>query len=395
MHTPCENIRPPVQRDVEVGGNRLRLFVESAPYIAALVQDIRKARQRVWIESYTIADDAAGRAVAEAVKQRVAAGVSCRILYDAIGSLATSKRFFSELQQAGVDVRAFRPWGRCRWRWLRQFHRRNHRKLVVIDDDLAYFGGMNIIAHGCPQADAWDAAHGVSSTNPWRDVQLRLAGPDAAQVAAAMESFWSRSPRRRGPSPKPRETMALLASGKDRVLCFDTGLRSRLRNPEPLFKALIDQARRRIVIAMAYFLPPAGLLRALLRARRRGAHVAVIVPRHSDVIFVQWASRHIYEALLRRGVRIYERRDVMLHSKVMVVDADWSIVGSCNLDPRSLRINAEFFAVIRSAELAARLAEVCRQERRCSDPVRLSHHRQRGPLQRMLQRFAWTFRRWL
>ena len=113
------------------------------------------------------------------------------------------------------------------------------------------------------------------------------------------------------------------------------------------------QARQEITLSMAYFLPMGRVLRAMVKARRRGARVRVVVPEVSDVRLVQWATRHFYEYLLRRGIHIYERRDRMLHSKAMVVDDRWSVIGSCNLDARSLRINLEFFAVIQSRALAA------------------------------------------
>src|SRR5690606_19696249 len=124
---------------------------------------------------------------------------------------------------------------------------------------------------------------------------------------------------------------------------------------------LMKLARQEITVSMAYFLPIGRVLRALIKARRRGVRVRVIVPGQSDVRLVQWATRHFYGALLRRGIEIYERRDCMLHSKAMVIDGMWSVIGSCNLDARSLRINLEFFAVIRSESLATVLLQICEE----------------------------------
>jgi cardiolipin synthase len=385
---------------VRVGEDELQLFVESAPYIDALVDDVRSATRRVWIESYTVADDAAGRAVAEALKERAAAGVECKLLYDTVGSLTTPESFITELREAGVQVRAYRPFGswlyrfsssRFLWRW----HRRDHRKLAVIDDHTAYFGGMNIVDLGGSAVPPAAAAEHPPGQPPWRDVHVRLTGPKAVEIAASFDDLWARLhklPHGKRGNPAPRE---ILAAHDDAIFFFDSRPHVRHRRPGRLFRKLIDRARQSITIAMAYFLPFGGVLRALLRARKRHVTVQVIVPNRSDVPLVQWAGRHMYERLLRHGIRIYERRDRMLHSKAMVIDGTWSVIGSCNLDPRSLLLNLEFFAVIRSAELAAALAGICRYERRHSDLVSMSQCRKRAWWERWLHRMAWTLRRWL
>ena len=115
----------------------------------------------------------------------------------------------------------------------------------------------------------------------------------------------------------------------------------------------------------------------------------------SDVKLVQWATRHFYEYLLKRGIRIYERQDRMLHSKAMVIDGRWSVIGSCNLDPRSLRLNLVFFAAIYSREMAAALDQICRDEIRESVPVRADDVRSRNCGQRFRDRLAWSLRKWL
>ena len=123
--------------------------------------------------------------------------------------------------------------------------------------------------------------------------------------------------------------------------------------------------------------------------------VQIIVPGKSDVKLVQWATRHVYEFLLKRGIRIYERKDRMLHSKVLVVDGCWSVIGSCNLDARSLRLNLECFALVHATPLAAALSQICQQEMRDSVRVSAAHCRRRPWWQRLLNRTAWAMRKWL
>lgn len=381
---------------VDVAGDRLELFVESGPYIASLVDDIRAAQRRVWLEAYAVADDAAGRAVAEVLKERAAAGVDCRLLYDAVGSFSTPVAYFADLQRSGVDVWCYRPWGRWfrRLQFLWHWHRRDHRKLAVVDDT-AYFGGMNLVDQGGSGIPPNVETQHSPQQAAWRDVQVRLTGASTSEIAGAFDDLWSRRKRRRSPPRTNPPVREMLEVENDALFFFDARPHVRHRRPGPVFKALIRRARRSITLAMAYFLPFGGVLRELIKARKRGVTVQVIVPHQSDVRLVQWAGRHIYEKLLRHGIRIYERRERMLHSKVMIVDGLWSVIGSCNFDPRSMLLNLEFFAVVRSAELATTLAGICRYERRCSDPVRLSRHRRRGWWERLLHKFAWTFRRWL
>jgi cardiolipin synthase len=386
---------------VGVAGNELTLFVESAPFVEALLEDLRGAQRRAWVESYTIADDAAGRAVAEILKERAAAGVDCRLLYDTVGSFATPERFFNDLRAAGVKVRAYRPFGswlyrfkssRFLWRW----HRRDHRKLAIIDDAAAYFGGMNIVDLGGSAVPPTHGSKHPTSQPPWRDVHVRLDGPQLQEIAASFDHLWSRlhgvplESERNNPTPEE-----VFAAREDRIFFFDSRPHIKHRRPGRMFKELIRQARRNITLAMAYFLPFGGVLRALLHARKRRVAVEVIVPNESDVPLVQWATRHMYEHLLKRGIRIYERRDRMLHSKVMVIDNLYSVIGSCNLDPRSMLLNLEFFAIVRSEALATAVTSICRYERRVSDLVKISDCRKRSWWQRLLQRAAWTLRKWL
>jgi cardiolipin synthase len=146
---------------------------------------------------------------------------------------------------------------------------------------------------------------------------------------------------------------------------------------------------------MAYFLPVGGVLRELLRAPRRGVVVRVVVPGESDVPLVQHASRHLYQWLLKRRVRIFERQVNMLHSKVMVADHAWTVVGSCNLDARSLYINLEFVAVIHSRALARAMNRVMSYEIANSKRETVQDYRERSWWRRLVNRLAWSLRWWL
>ncbi len=400
---------PVVLPHEEVAGNELTLFEGSMALIDAMVADIRQAHRRVWLESYTIADDAAGRAVADALIERAAAGVDVRLMYDAIGSLTAPRAYFDRLAAGGVQVHAFHSIRDNLWRFsvLRILNRRNHRKLLAIDDRVAYFGGMNIVDQRGLATPADLKRRHLPASAGWRDLHVRLVGPQQAEVAQAMDRLWQwkhlgrvRQVRADAPLAAPygrtgRRIKEMLTGDRDAIHFFASRPDRKKRRVARILAPLIRLARRDITVSMAYFIPVGRVQRELLRARRRGVRVRVVVPGASDVPAVRWATRHLCRRLLARGIQVYERQDLMLHSKVMVIDGQWTVVGSCNLDPRSLRLNLEFFAVIRSSAMAAAASAFCRHEISHSRRVRLSEIRNRPLWQRIRDRLAWSIRGWL
>jgi cardiolipin synthase A/B len=375
-----------------VAGHELKVFVESAPLIGAMIADIQTATKRVWLESYVFAGDSAGQAVAEVLKERARAGVDVRVLYDSVGSLSTPSALFTEMQAAGVQVYAFHTLWEAFWQLsiLRILNRRHHRKLLVIDDGVVYFGGMNIV-HQMEQAKG----ERVPTSAGCRDVHVRLVGPRQAELAENMDRLWRRL-QKQATSRQPRSwRRPTISSQGENFHFFDSSPGFKHSRAARIFTQLIRRAKRSITLSMAYFIPVAKILRELGRACRRGVLIQVIVPGKSDVNVVQRASRHCYARLLRHGIRIFERQDKMLHGKVMIVDNQWTLIGSCNLDSRSLWINRELFAVIRSPKMAALIRQVCAYEMRHSKQVTLADCRQRPWWQRLGDWAAWSFRWWL
>jgi cardiolipin synthase len=340
-------------------------------------------------------DDLAGQLVAEALKERARAGVDVRVLYDAIGCLTTPAVFFRHLEEAGVRVHAFHSF----WEAFRRFtpvrilNRRDHRKLLIIDDRVAYFGGMNIVDQSgtasVHQAEVLPISAG------WRDLHVRLTGPQQGEVAESFERSWRRAhglPVRRRPRSYRR---ALLAAGGESIQFFDSGPGLKHTRAARLFGRLIRAAKRTLTFSMAYFLPVGSVLKELLRAHRRGVFIRVVVPGQSDVPVVERATRHLYTKLLRRRFHIYERQNSMLHSKVLIVDDQWTAVGSANLDARSLWLHLEFLAVIHSRNLARAMNDIVKHEIAHSQRITLRAYLQRGRWQRLLDRLAWSLRWWL
>ncbi|HEX3657304.1 MAG TPA: phospholipase D-like domain-containing protein [Pirellulales bacterium] len=381
----------------QVNGHQLQIFAEFSPLLTSILADVQAARRRIWVESYIFAADPAGAALSEALKAKARAGLDVRVVYDAVGCMSTPAAFFAEMVAAGVRVHGFHKVSDALWRlprFFQIFNRRNHRKLLVVDDHVAYFGGMNLVDHGGSFAATLGHVPAANQLPPWRDVHVRLVGPQQALVVQAMQALWNRlTGLRAGPSPWSRRRM--LRSRRDGLYLFDCSPGLKNRRAARVLVPLVRKARRSITISVAYFIPEGPVFRALLRARRRGVKVRVLVPAISDVPPAHWACRHCYDRLVSAGIRLYERQDLMLHSKVLVIDDQWSVIGSCNLDPRSLQWNLEFVGVVRSAAVARVLTRICAYELRCSRRVTDEHCRRRTWWQRLRDWLAWSFRRWL
>ena len=394
---------PPLQRGqtVTVAGHELTVFAESPPLFEFMLRDIAQAKKRIWLETYIFFNDEGGTRIAEALKAKAREGLDVRVLYDAVGSGLTPAGFFREMQAAGITVHAYHTLleGLRRLRPLKILNRRDHRKILVIDDSAAYFGGMNIIDNVENIQQLKEQERPKSSG--WRDVHLRLAGPQQCELAESFERSWSRAvgihrPRQPRAWYRRQLQQAAADSGHDEsIRFFDSGPRNKFSRAARVYARLIHRAQHQITLSMAYFIPVGATLRALLIARKRRVGVRVIVPGKSDVKIVQMATAHLYDRLIRRGFRIYERRHRMLHSKVMIIDDHYTLVGSANLDPRSLYTNLEFIAVIRSQALARIMQRICRFEISQSQRITLPFCRKVPGWQRFLNRLAWMLRWWL
>jgi cardiolipin synthase A/B len=382
---------------VLVAGNELTLYEESISFISAMVDDIRQARRRVWLESYIIVDDDAAKAVADALIERAAAGLDVRLMYDAIGCLSTPQSFFNRLLAAGVQVHAFHSMRDLLWdiRFFHFLNRRNHRKLLVIDDQIGYFGGMNLVDQRGLTTPGDTKARHLPASAGWRDLHVRLVGEKQAEIAREMDRLWRMKTKKPLRAPVVWPLRGALAAEADDIHFFASRPTRKSRRIGRVIAPLIRRAQNEILISMAYFLPVGAVRRELLLAKRRGVRVRVVVPGNSDVKLVQWATRHLCQTLLKRGILIYERKDFMLHSKVIVIDGRRTVVGSANLDPRSLRTNLEFVGVITSSAMAQEATKFCLHEIEHSRRVRLTEIRNRPWWQRLRDRFAWSLRQWL
>jgi cardiolipin synthase len=310
-------------------GNRIKMLVSGGETFPAMLSAIAAAKHSICLETYILEDDRTGERFAAAMIERATAGVAVRLLYDAVGGFGVSDEYVARLEAAGIEVRVFHPIAPWRQRW--SLARRNHRKILVVDDEVGFTGGLNI---SDDYASVEDGGKG------WRDTHCELHGPIVADLARSFRRNWLYTGGKAYPSPLPAEKMQRLGSATLARL-LDNTQRKRRRRIRRAYLAAINAAMSRVLIENAYFLPDRGVRNALRRAVARGVDVRVLAPGRSDVRLIELASLLVFRRLVRSGVKILRWRGVMMHCKTAVIDGVWSTIGSYNLDYISLLYNLE------------------------------------------------------
>ena len=340
--------------------NRVQPLVGGALAYPAMLEAIAHAQKLVHLESYILREDQVGRIFRDALIERAQAGVEVRLLYDGVGSFGLAEKFLEPLLAAGAQTLEYAPLAPWRRRW--GVLRRDHQKILVVDDAVAFTGGLNICLDYVPPEQGGAG---------WYDVHARVEGPAVHDLAVIFRKTWQdqggahlAAPARSAPA-LPQEGIS--ASGVQ-VISNDM-LRSRSHMRHAYLRA-IRRAESAISLMNAYFIPDRGLRRAFARAARRGVQVRVIVPSTNDVQAVRYASRHLYARLMRSGVRIFEWPGKMMHAKCGVIDDVWSTIGSYNLDRFSLKHNLEVALVVIDKNVSQELkAEFETQVARCKEMV--------------------------
>lgn len=327
-------------------GNRVELLVNGEAYYPRVFDAIAAARREVLLETFILFDDKVGRALQQALIAAARNGASVHVLVDGWGSPDLPPDFLAPLEAAGVKLRAFEPVRRLFGTRVNLF-RRMHRKLLVVDGERAFVGGINYsidhLAEFGPKAK--------------QDYAIEIQGPLVAQIQAfCRASLAQPQPPRRRWLPRWRWRRAAAAPEGGASAAFVT--RDNAEHPtdiEHQYRAALRRARERVIIANAYFFPGWRLLTDLRRAARRGVQVDLVLQGEPDMAFVQTAASLLYRHLIRAGVRVHEYCKRPLHGKVAVVDGQWATVGSSNLDPLSLGLNLEANVVLRDPGFAAGL----------------------------------------
>lgn len=397
--------RAPGERDMTVAGNSVALLVDGAKAFPSMLAAIAGARLEVLVEMYWFDSDAVGQRFADALAERARAGVRVAVIYDGVGSLGVDDAMFDALRAAGAEVHEYNPVAPWTHRWrLGTLNSRDHRKILVTDNAVAFTGGINF---GLPWAPESEGGEG------WRDDAVRIEGPAAAQLREVFFETWRRvggspyapiaiSPRPVADLPAEVGAQALSAPqqtphsrGGQAVRALASGhwhTRALIRGA---YLEHIAHAQRFVFIANSYFIPDREVCRALAAAVARGVDVRVLVAGQSDVPAAYYASRFLYARLLRSGVALYEWTKSVFHAKTAVIDGEWSTIGSYNLDYRSWRLNLELNVAIDGSEVAEALRARFLHDTEQSNKVDLAQFRFRAMHDRLREWFYFLFRRLL
>ncbi len=325
-------------------GNQARLLKDGPETYAAWLEAIGRAERFVDLENYIFQEDSTGAEFAHALLDAAARGVRCRVIYDWLGCLnRTSKSFWQTLRAGGVEVRCYNtPQLLYPLRWIS----RDHRKVLCVDGDLAFTGGL-CIGHD------WvgDSAKGIP---PWRDTAIELKGPAVAYLSAAFEDSWAAAHDGQG---RPALVQPPL-SGQECTPGLEVSVIAGRPDSMGLYRLeqlVAEIAQRSLWLTDGYFVATTAYVRALSGAAQAGVDVRLLVPGSSDMPLVGTLSKSAYRPLLEAGVRVFEWNGPMLHAKTAVTDGCWTRIGSSNSNLASWITNRELDVTIKSHELARQM----------------------------------------
>ncbi len=379
-----------------VRGNSAHLLIDGPATFVAMRKAIEGAHQTILLESYIFEDEGIAAQMGELLARRAQAGLKVALLRDAFGSFGSDASFFDRLAAAGVQVCSFNgllPGKDTGHSSSMSIEQRDHRKLLVVDERLAFTGGINISgvygsgSSALRHSDADPLKHG------WRDTQIELQGPIVTALAKSFAQSWhgqactgalelSRLP----PATEAgQRVVALMASDP--------------REPDNrIYQSLlaaIKASQRSVQLTMAYFAPGRDMAQALADAAQRGVNVELVLPGRSDFTLVMQAGRSYYDQLLKAGVHLYEMEHAVLHAKTAVIDGVWSGVGSSNMDWRSFTGNNELDVIVLGDDFGVEMQAMFDRDRKAAHEITPAAWQERGFGQRLQQGLGRLLERWL
>jgi cardiolipin synthase len=320
----------------EVDGNEVRVYSYGQDLYNAMLAAIDDARETIFIETFIWKSDPLGQMFKERLARKAAEGVGVFVIFDSFANLVVPAKFkrFPE----SINVLEYRTLDRVWYLFDPRRYARDHRKLLIVDNSIAFVGGFNI---------------GKLYATQWRDTHLRIRGPAARDIAHTFADFWNNNREQR---PELPQILDRPWPGKIKVHRNDP---ARLVLPiRGMYLDAIDRAQQHIYLTNAYFIPDRVILSALIQAAQRGVDVRVLLPWQSNHPTADWLARGYFGACLRSGVRIFGFRNAMIHAKTATIDGQWSTVGTANLDRLSLAGNYEINVEIYDSEFAAAMEHI-------------------------------------
>lgn len=359
--------------------DRIQVLENGENFYAAELDAMRRAQHSIDIEAYIFHKGRLTKEVVDVLTQRARAGVKVNVALDSVGSFSTHRSYFKTLRAAGGHIEWYHKLRLHNWFMS---NNRTHREITVVDGNIAFVGGAGY-------ADWW--RYSKKNEPRWRDTMIRVQGDAVSAIQGTFAENWLESSGQilDGPDYFPSET----DHGTSTALVVTSAPTSRGSSPaRVLFQMLIAGARKSILITTPYFLPDKSMREELVRARRRGVVVKVVVPgQHADHAITRSSGRSVYGDLLKSGAEIYEYETSMIHAKITVVDGVWSVVGSTNLDNRSFGINDEINVALLDSDVAATLTRDFENDASQGKRISLEEWNHRGMFERLLEYVGWIF----
>ena len=374
-------------------GNEVRLLQDGPATYQAMLAAMLAARDHINLETYILDDDEVGQRFAQVLIDKQRQGVQVNLIHDSVGTRGTPAAFFQRLTDAGIQVLEFNPLNPLQTRKQWELNQRDHRKLLIVDGRTAFLGGINISSVYSGGSFSHRSRQRPDGSLAWRDTDLQLQGPVVAELQKLFLAAWANqkgdplAPKNYFPPP--------VTAGRQVVRAIGSSPDEPYSQIYATLLSAIDSAETSVNLTNAYFVPDPQLLAALEAAVARGVHVALILPSQTDSWLVFHAGRGHYTQLLKSGVKLYERRGVILHSKTALVDGVWATVGSTNLDWRSFRHNYELNVVVLGTAFGSQVQAMIDKDLAASNLITLAQWQQRSLLLRLKESLAGLWAYWL
>lgn len=323
-------------------GNRVNILTDAQVKYPRLIAALKGAKKSIDFEYYIYRYDEIGREIIEILKAKAKEGVRVRFLADGYGSIGFGRKAFQDMRQAGIEAHYFAPLITLFYFFKANY--RDHRKIVVVDNEVAYSGGINI----------GNEYLGKSKRGHWRDTSFEVRGPCVKQFIELFEEAWSRTTGKGSTKaiPEPKEyahgeLVNVVPSGPD------TNWYAVLR----LYLAMINRANTSLKIQSPYFIPDQSISSALINAALRGVDVQIMVPRYPDNQLLRHVATTYFGEILKAGGRVFEYTVGFLHQKVIIIDDEIATTGTCNIDVRSFRLDFEVNILLSDKETVGHLLD--------------------------------------
>ncbi len=358
---------------METASSNIQLYTTSHEAWDAMYDALLNARVSIYWEMYTFVDDAAGRRFVDALIQKAKAGVATKLVVDALGSFSLSNQAIKDMRRAGVDVILFsvQQSKHVRSRW-RKLWTRSHRKLLVVDEHIGFIGGVNI----------------QKSMEAWKDIHIRMEGKVVRSLLRAFaKNYIIAGGKKHNVRHLLKYTLRLSKERKDLEFIYDdpSDKKSNIRGR---YVDALMKARKRVILFSPYYFPDKKFLKALWYARKRGVRVDMLIPFRSDLRIATYAAYAFFSLMQRRGVKVHLTKD-MMHGKGIIVDDDWAMIGSSNIDQTSFYDNYEANVRISDRRIVDSLRVIVTGWIHASKHLATGEWNKRGRLHRMKEWIAY------